>query len=105
VHGARAHLAAAGIEGVEVVCADGGLGHPAAGPYDRIVLTVGAWDIAPAWWDQLAPGGRLLVPPFPARHPTLRRPREPRRLAGERVGARLRLHAPTRRFSRARDRR
>jgi protein-L-isoaspartate(D-aspartate) O-methyltransferase len=62
VHGARAHLAAAGIEGVEVVCADGGLGHPAAAPYDRIVLTVGAWDIAPAWWDQLAPGGRLLVP-------------------------------------------
>jgi protein-L-isoaspartate(D-aspartate) O-methyltransferase len=62
VHGARAHLAAAGIEGVEVVCADGGLGHPAAAPYDRIVLTVGAWDIAPAWWDQLAPGGRFLVP-------------------------------------------
>jgi protein-L-isoaspartate(D-aspartate) O-methyltransferase len=62
VEGARAHLAAAGIEGVEVVCRDGGLGHPADAPYDRIVLTVGAWDIAPAWWNQLAIGGRLLVP-------------------------------------------
>jgi len=62
VDGARAHLAAAGVEGVEVVCGDGGSGHPAGAPYDRIVLTVGAWDIAPAWWDQLAPGGRFLAP-------------------------------------------
>ncbi len=62
VAGARAHLAAAGFEGVEVVCGDGGFGYPAAAPYDRIVLTVGAWDIAPAWWQQLSAGGRLLVP-------------------------------------------
>src|ERR671910_220398 len=58
----RAHLAAAGIDGVDVGCGDGGLGHPAGAPYDRIVLTVGAWDLAPAWWDQLAAGGRLLAP-------------------------------------------
>jgi protein-L-isoaspartate(D-aspartate) O-methyltransferase len=38
------------------------LGHPPAAPYDRIVVTVGAWDIAPAWWHQLGAGGRLLVP-------------------------------------------
>jgi protein-L-isoaspartate(D-aspartate) O-methyltransferase len=62
VDGARDHLAAAGIDGVQVVCGDGGVGHSADAPYDRIMLTVGAWDIAPAWWDQLAPGGRLLVP-------------------------------------------
>lgn len=62
VEGARAHLAAAGVEGVDVVCGDGGLAHPAGAPYDRIILTVGAWDIAPAWWEQLAAGGRLLVP-------------------------------------------
>jgi protein-L-isoaspartate(D-aspartate) O-methyltransferase len=62
VERAGAHLAAAGIEDVEVVSGDGGLGHQARAPYDRIVVTVGAWDIAPAWWDQLADDGRLLVP-------------------------------------------
>jgi protein-L-isoaspartate(D-aspartate) O-methyltransferase len=62
VLGARAHLAAAGIEGIDVICRDGGSGFPTHAPDDRIVLTVGAWDIAPAWWDQLAHGGRLLVP-------------------------------------------
>ncbi len=59
---ARARLAAAGVEGVQVVCADGGLGYPDAAPYDRIILSVGAWDIAPAWIEQLKPGGRLLLP-------------------------------------------
>ena len=31
-------------------------------PYDRIIVTVGAFDIPPAWREQLAPGGRLVVP-------------------------------------------
>lgn len=59
---ARDHLAAAGFPEVTVVRADGGLGFAPSAPYDRIELTVGAWDIAPAWWEQLAPGGRLLAP-------------------------------------------
>jgi protein-L-isoaspartate(D-aspartate) O-methyltransferase len=62
VAAARAHLAAAGVRAVDVVCADGWNGHDEAAPYDRIVLTVGAHDIAPAWRAQLAPGGRLLLP-------------------------------------------
>ena len=62
VDNARAHLAAAGYEHVQVVCADGGFGYPEAAPYDRIILTVGAWDIAPAWREQLIPGGRLVLP-------------------------------------------
>ena len=62
VDNARAHLAAAGYEHVRVVCADGGFGYPEAAPYDRIILTVGAWDIAPAWREQLIPGGRLVLP-------------------------------------------
>lgn len=62
VEDARAHLAAAGVERVQVIAADGGFGHPAAAPYDRIILTVGAWDVAPAWPDQLRPGGRLVLP-------------------------------------------
>jgi protein-L-isoaspartate(D-aspartate) O-methyltransferase len=62
VEAARAHLAAAGLERVQVVCGDGGYGWAAAAPYDRIILTVGAWDIAPAWLEQLKPGGRIVLP-------------------------------------------
>ncbi|MGQ0717293.1 MAG: methyltransferase, FxLD system [Pseudonocardiales bacterium] len=60
--GARAGLAAAGYPQVEVICGDGALGHPARAPYDRIIVTAGAWDIVSAWWQQLALGGRLVVP-------------------------------------------
>jgi protein-L-isoaspartate(D-aspartate) O-methyltransferase len=59
---ARRHLAAADVSGVSVVCADGAAGWPAAAPYDRIMLTVGAWDVAAAWVDQLTSGGRLVLP-------------------------------------------
>ncbi|MGH4010190.1 MAG: hypothetical protein ACRDTH_18880 [Pseudonocardiaceae bacterium] len=31
-------------------------------PYDRIIVTAGAWDITPAWWHQLGLSGRLVVP-------------------------------------------
>jgi protein-L-isoaspartate(D-aspartate) O-methyltransferase len=59
---ARSSLAAAGSSGVTVRCADGGFGDPAGAPFDRIIVTAGAWDIAPAWLDQLGPGGRLVLP-------------------------------------------
>src|SRR5512139_345453 len=59
---AREHLAAAGFEQVQVLCADGGYGVPDAAPFDRIILTVGAPDITPAWWNQLKPDGRLVLP-------------------------------------------
>jgi protein-L-isoaspartate(D-aspartate) O-methyltransferase len=62
VDGARAHLAAAGFKRVRAVCADGGYGYADSAPYDRIILTVGAWDISPAWRQQLKPDGRLLLP-------------------------------------------
>lgn len=62
VAAARAHLAAAGVTGVRLVRADGWAGVAAGAPYDRIVLTVGAHDISPAWRAQLAVGGRLLLP-------------------------------------------
>ena len=60
--GARNRLSVAGLDAVTVVCGDGGLGFADHAPYDRIILTVGAWDIVPAWWEQLKPGGRLLLP-------------------------------------------
>ena len=62
VDGARAALTAAACPAVAVVEGDGALGHPDRAPYDRIIATVGAWDLPPAWLDQLAPAGRLVVP-------------------------------------------
>ena len=59
---ARAHLAAAGVEGVTVVHGDGELGVPANAPYDRIIVTAGADHLPSAWADQLVAGGRLVVP-------------------------------------------
>jgi protein-L-isoaspartate(D-aspartate) O-methyltransferase len=62
VASARAGLAAAGYDAVQARCGDGGYGDPQDAPFDRIIVTAGAWDIAPAWLDQLAPGGRLVLP-------------------------------------------
>ncbi|MFG2483367.1 methyltransferase, FxLD system [Streptomyces virginiae] len=62
VEGAREHLAAAGYTNVEALTRDGAVGHATGAPYDRIIATVGAHGIPHAWLDQLAPGGRLVVP-------------------------------------------
>jgi protein-L-isoaspartate(D-aspartate) O-methyltransferase len=62
VESARAHLQSAGYRHVQVHCADGFAGYADAAPYDRIILTVNAADIAPAWREQLKPDGRLLLP-------------------------------------------
>lgn len=60
--GAAGHLRSAGAGPVTLATRDGALGYPELAPYDRVVLTVGSWDVQPAWWRQLAPGGRLLLP-------------------------------------------
>ncbi|WP_433547147.1 methyltransferase, FxLD system [Streptomyces sp. CA-294286] len=62
VDGARAGLAAASISNVTVILGDGAVGHQKNAPYDRIIATVGAHGIPQAWFNQLAPGGRLLTP-------------------------------------------
>jgi protein-L-isoaspartate(D-aspartate) O-methyltransferase len=59
---ARATLERLGIDGVEVHCADGTLGWPDGAPYDAIVVTAGAPHLPGTLLDQLAPGGRLVVP-------------------------------------------
>lgn len=59
---AKRLLAAAGYERVQVVQGDGEYGWPGGAPYDRIVVTAGAADLAPAWAGQLAAGGRVVVP-------------------------------------------
>ena len=59
---ARHRLDQIGLPGVEVAAGDGRHGHPAGAPYDRVIITAGARQIAAAWTDQLADGGRLVVP-------------------------------------------
>jgi len=59
---ARAALAEAGYRQARVILGDGGLGCADHAPYDRIIATVGAWDLPLAWLAQLAPSGRLVVP-------------------------------------------
>ncbi|MGH3824340.1 MAG: methyltransferase, FxLD system [Pseudonocardiaceae bacterium] len=59
---ARACLATAGYRDVRVLCSDGEFGAAEYGPFDRIIVTVGTWGIPPAWVEQLAEGGRLVVP-------------------------------------------
>jgi protein-L-isoaspartate(D-aspartate) O-methyltransferase len=55
-------LTVAGYPEVRVVTGDGAAGVPEHAPYQRLIATVSPWDIPQAWWDQLAPGARLVVP-------------------------------------------
>ncbi|NDL60210.1 methyltransferase, FxLD system [Phytoactinopolyspora mesophila] len=55
-------LHAAGYDDVRVVTGDGAAGVPENAPYDRLIATVSPWDIPNAWWDQLAPGARVVAP-------------------------------------------
>ncbi|MFE0704900.1 methyltransferase, FxLD system [Streptomyces sp. NPDC058872] len=62
----RRFTAEAGSGRVTVVEADAALGAPAnlvpRGGFDASVITYNCWDIAPAWREQLAEGGRLALP-------------------------------------------
>ena len=62
VDNARVALAATGCVNVEIVQGDGGDGYQLNAPYDRIIVTVGPWDLPAAWFDQLIDGGRLVMP-------------------------------------------
>jgi protein-L-isoaspartate(D-aspartate) O-methyltransferase len=55
-------LTAAGYRDVEVITADAEHPLTPARTFDAIIVTVGAWDIPPAWSSQLAAEGRLVVP-------------------------------------------
>jgi protein-L-isoaspartate(D-aspartate) O-methyltransferase len=47
---------------VNVVEADAEHGVPRYAPFDRIIVTVAAWDLPRAWWEQLVEDGRIVVP-------------------------------------------
>jgi protein-L-isoaspartate(D-aspartate) O-methyltransferase len=57
-----AALALAGQQNVEVLVGDGTLGHPDRAPYDAINVAASADEIPPALLEQLADGGRLVLP-------------------------------------------
>lgn len=59
---AAACLAAAGYNDVTVVCADAEQPIEPGRRYDLIIVTAGAWDVPPAWRDQLIDEGVLVVP-------------------------------------------
>jgi protein-L-isoaspartate(D-aspartate) O-methyltransferase len=60
---AATNLAGAGYPGIELVVGDGTRGHPGAAPYDAINVAASAReDVPDALVDQLAPGGRLVIP-------------------------------------------
>ena len=59
---ARAALAAAGYRNVEVRVGDGSLGVPERAPFDAIAVAAATPTVPQALYEQLAEGGRIVVP-------------------------------------------
>jgi len=70
---ARKALAATGASNVEVVVADGSDGWVPGAPYDAIVVTAASPEVPGPLLEQLAEGGRLVVPVGGQRHQQLLR--------------------------------
>ncbi len=70
---ARARLAKLGHERVHVLCGEGYEGWPDAAPFSAIIVTAAPSTVPDKLRDQLAPGGRMIVPvgPPPWQHLTL----------------------------------
>lgn len=62
VQGARQRLELLGYTNVVIHEGDGTLGWPEHAPYDAIVVTAGAPDVPQSLLEQLAVGGRLVIP-------------------------------------------
>jgi protein-L-isoaspartate(D-aspartate) O-methyltransferase len=59
---ARERVARLGYDNVHIHHGDGTLGWPEAGPYDAVVVAAGGPRVPPALKEQLAIGGRLVMP-------------------------------------------
>jgi protein-L-isoaspartate(D-aspartate) O-methyltransferase len=51
-----------GFDNVEVAVADGSLGWPESAPYEMILVACAAREVPPALVEQLADGGRMVIP-------------------------------------------
>jgi protein-L-isoaspartate(D-aspartate) O-methyltransferase len=68
---ARAREKRQGYDNVEIICADGTKGWPSEAPFDAIVVSAGGPKIPEALKQQLAVGGRLVIPVGHDIHQTL----------------------------------
>ena len=66
-HTARDRLVRLGYDNVVVRHGDGYAGWPARAPFDAIVVTAAPKQIPPSLLEQLAPGGRMVIPVGPVR--------------------------------------
>jgi protein-L-isoaspartate(D-aspartate) O-methyltransferase len=60
--GARHALDENGYGRVDVVTGDGFAGVPERAPFDRVIVTAAPWDLPGSWFDQIVPGGVMVVP-------------------------------------------
>jgi protein-L-isoaspartate(D-aspartate) O-methyltransferase len=59
---AKARLARLGYNNVKVKSGDGYLGWPEAAPFDAVVVTCGAKHVPEPLFEQLKPGGKMVIP-------------------------------------------
>ncbi len=59
---ARRRLRELGFRNVQIKLSDGGWGWKEHAPYDGIIVTAAAPEVPPALLEQLAPGGRMVIP-------------------------------------------
>ena len=58
----QADLERLGIDNISLLAADGAQGHTAGAPFDRVMITAACWDPPAVLFDQVAEGGRVLMP-------------------------------------------
>ncbi len=59
---ASKNLERLGYDNVTVVVGDGCEGHRETAPFDRIIVTCAAFDLAPMWMEQMSESGRIVAP-------------------------------------------
>jgi protein-L-isoaspartate(D-aspartate) O-methyltransferase len=59
---ANKRLTRLGYRNVHVKAGDGYLGWPDKGPFDAVVVTCGAKEVPQPLWEQLKPGGKMVIP-------------------------------------------